>query len=100
MVSNAEGPVRRIGTIFYLFRFRYEVAARAAGLSLAGELPNNPICSQTIAEIRTELGLPSTDLGLALVSDADVREYLRTLLAAYDEGTMNGGPNPESCVPR
>jgi hypothetical protein len=88
MVSNAEGPTDRLRTIFYLFRFRYEVTANAAGVSLAGEPPENQLCRQVIAEVRTELALPSHDLGTARIGDADVREYLKTLLAAYDEGTI------------
>ena len=94
MVSNAEGPTDRVRTIFYLFRVRYEVTASAAGVSLAGEPPENQLCRQVIAEVRTELALPSHGLGTARIGDADVREYLKTLLAAYDEGTMNNGPNP------
>ena len=93
MVSNAEGPINRLRTVFYLFRFRYEATARAAGMSLAGELPDNHLCKQAIAEIRTELATPSNDLGMARVSDADVREYLQNVLAAYEEGTTNRGPN-------
>ena len=105
MVSNAEGPIDRLRTIFYLFRFRYEATARAAGMSLAGELPDNHLCRQAIAEARAELASPSNDLGTARVGDADVREYLQTLLAAYDEGTMNNepnklpGPTPASATP-
>ena len=93
MVSNAEGATDRLRTIFYLFRFRYEVTARAAGMSLAGELPDNHLCRQAIAEARAELASPSNDLGTARVSDADVREYLQTLLAAYDDGTMTNQPS-------
>ena len=93
MVSNAEGPTDRLRTIFYLFQFRYEVTASAAGVSLAGEPPENQLCRQVIAEVRTEMALPSHDLGTARIGDAHVREYLKTLLAAYDEGTMKNGPN-------
>jgi hypothetical protein len=96
MVSNAEGTIGRIRTIFYLFRFRYEVTARDAGMSLAGESPENHLCRQAIADIRTELALPSHDLGMARVSDANVRAYLQALLAAYDEGNRSDGPNKPS----
>ena len=96
MVGNAEGAIDRLRTIFYLFRFRYEVAARDAGMSLAGESPENHLCRQAIADIRTELALPSHDLGMARVSDANVRAYLQALLAAYDVGTMNDGFNKPS----
>jgi hypothetical protein len=92
MVSNAEGAINRLRTVFYLFRFRYEVTARAAGMSLAGEPPDNDLCRQAIVEVRAELAAPSNDLGTARASDADVREYLRTLLAAYDEGIMKNKP--------
>lgn len=101
MVSNAEGPVGRLGTVFYLFRVRYEATASDAGRSLAGEPSDNGLCRQVIAEIRTELARPSANLALARVSDADVRAYLQTLLAAYDAGTRNCGPSstPETLSP-
>jgi hypothetical protein len=85
MVNNAEGPTHRVQTIFYLFRCRYERDARAAGMRLADEWPDNQLCRQTIAELRAELGAPSKDLGIAGVSDVEVRDYLARLLAAYDE---------------
>ena len=56
-------------------------------------------CRQTIAEVRTELATPSNDLGMARVSDADVRKYLQTLLAAYDDGTINSGRNKSPLPP-
>ena len=85
MVSNAMEPIDRVRTIFYLCGIRYEATARAAGKSLADETPDNLLCRQSIAEVRTELASPSSDLGMVQVSDTEVREYLRALLAAYDE---------------
>jgi hypothetical protein len=85
MVNNAKGPIHRIQTIFYLFRFRYEADARTAAIQLAEESPSNQLCKQTIAELRAELVSPSTNLGLVRVTDTDVREYLENMLEVYDE---------------
>ena len=85
MVNNAEGPIHRIETIFYLFQDRYQADARAAGILLADESLDNQLCKQTIAELRAELVFPSTNLGTARVSDTDVRGYLKNILNAYDE---------------
>jgi hypothetical protein len=85
MVNNAKGPVDRVRTIFYLFRFRDEMDAKTAGRCLAGEAPENQLCSQTITELRGELATPSQDLGMVRVSDSEARDYLARLLAAYDE---------------
>ena len=90
MVSNAKGPIYRIQTVFYLFRFRYEADARAAGIRLAEEPPSNQLCKQTISELRAELLSPSMNLGMVRVSDTDVREYLKNILEAYDETIGKG----------
>jgi hypothetical protein len=85
MVNHASGPADRVQTIFYLFRFRYETDATAAGTRLADESSENHLCRQTIAELRGELARPSQDLGMVRLSDSEVRSYLARLLAAYDE---------------
>ena len=79
MVSNAEDAMQRIQAIFYLSRFRYEVDARTAGERLAVGSSGNPLCKQTIAELRAELTSPSTSLAMVRVSDAEVRVYLSAL---------------------
>jgi hypothetical protein len=85
MVSNSKDSIDRVRAIFYLFKFRYEANASAAGKSLAHAMLDNPLCRQAILDLRTELACPSSTLGMVNVSDRDARDYLRTLLIAYDE---------------
>lgn len=85
MISNASGPKQRIQTLFYLFHVRYELDARAAGMRLGESSPDNLLCRQTVAELRTELGSPSANLAIVDVVDDDVRSYLATMLAAFDQ---------------
>lgn len=85
MVNNAKGPAHRVKTIFYLFRVRYQADARAAGVRLADESPDNQLCTQTIAEMRGELAAPSKNLGMVRLGDSEVRDYLVRLLEAYDD---------------
>jgi hypothetical protein len=85
MVSNAREPIDRVRTIFYLYGIRYEVTAHSAGQRLAREKPDNLLCRQSIDDVRTELACPSGKLGMVHVSDTEVREYLRALIAAHDE---------------
>lgn len=86
MVDNAKGAVDRISTIFYLCRFRYEADARAAGARLATEPESNELCRHVMSEIRAELATPSANLGpVAAVRDEEIRNYLKTLLEAYDQ---------------
>ena len=93
-VSNAKGAIDRIRTIFYLCRFRYEADPRAAGARLATEPDSNELCRRVMSEIRAELAAPSTNLGpVARVGDAQVRKYLKNLLAAYDE-RLRSEPQP------
>jgi hypothetical protein len=94
MVNNAKGPVDRVRTIFYLCRFRDEMGAKTAGRCLAEEAPENQLCSQTITELRGELAAPSQDLGMVRVSDSEARDYLASLLAAYDEKASESGRPP------
>jgi hypothetical protein len=49
-----------------------------AGERLAMGSSDNPLCKQTIAELRAELTSPSTSLGMVRVSDAEAR-------VAFDE---------------
>jgi hypothetical protein len=88
MVNNARDATRRIQTIFYLCRFRYEASARKAGERLAQEPPENQLCKQTIAELRIELNSPSHNLNMMRMTDVEVRTYLAELLNAFD-GTLN-----------
>ena len=59
--------------------------ARTAGERLAEGSSDNPLCKQTIDELRAELNSPSTSLGMVRVSDGEVRVYLSSLLEAFDE---------------
>jgi hypothetical protein len=85
MINNASGPKQRIQTIFYLFQCRYELDAQAAGMRLAESSPDNLLCKQTVAELRTELDSPSADLGIVDVGNDAVRSYLAAMLATYDQ---------------
>jgi len=58
MVSNAREPAQRVKTLFYLTRFRYEEDARAGGEHLAADAPKNPLCRETIAELRANWKCP------------------------------------------
>ena len=91
MVHNAASAFDRLRTIFYLCHSRYDVSAKEAGERLAQELTNNQLCKQTMTELRTELASPSKDLGIAGISDADVRLYLLELLNSFDQA-RNLGP--------
>jgi hypothetical protein len=62
---------------------------------LAEGSSDNPLCKQTIAELRPELTSPSTGLGMVRLSDAKVRVYLSSLLEAFDERVTSMRPTGE-----
>jgi hypothetical protein len=69
--------------LFYLARVRYKMDFKTAGIRAADEWSES--WKEVIPILRAELATPAGEVNAPGFSDAEIREYLKQLLAAYDE---------------
>lgn len=86
MIANADGPVMRFQTLYYLLKDRYQLSAAKAAELLQNESKDNRFCSSLLNEIKAEINQSTNNLGMGKAfTDSDVRSYFRELLSAFEE---------------
>ncbi len=91
MVSNAEGPLRRVHTLAYLLMERYAVNSDDAGRMLAAKEHDHELRNETISELRGFLSDANVDLAyMKFRTNVDVRNYLGKFLTAFDSAINMG----------
>lgn len=85
MISNADGPLQRVRTLYYLLQCRYEMDEQVAGKRFREVCQTNDLCRLTLDDLRAELASPTGDIGFRKVTtDTGARRYLRRVLDAFD----------------